>query len=546
MLTEDESERESLFAPGGANSYAGSEEERTRRRPKPANLSVHSSPTALEAQIFDKSEGILCSHEWRGYQNPTDVLQPFGYTESFVQLILGMAQREAQSRKADQTEKDETKTPSKKTPPTKPEHETTCAVRGATFARPEGYCLCCDKDSDAARNEAYEEDWVDGWERLLRQSELNGSRIYGYYRQRKWQHQRDVMPCVVLSTPQKCPLNGTIETTQQPCIQFLNATRSHAVRLFTLPFQCGPLNGPVTILCVGIATEDGCFVSGLTRRFELGHMYPSTAQEDLVDMSAVCIATDQRNIEIENTASNSIPGPPSRSASVSGRASINHMDDDSSSCTEDGEQSVTNCTCPFNSIGDRGDDEDDPTREEDIFRGQRGPGFWHCYVGIFDGDKSEIRIDGVPERPENPHRRHRGTPILGLDGLTIGSDHSFDMSLCLGEGSDGAGEGAIAELIVFKGRLCQEDLERLEQKLMTKHGLVKSTDRLTSEDQWRRESRALISQPSPWTMVKTKGVPLRVVAKDRSVAWHRMNAVTGKMMKVSRIGSKFSTGSSDW
>jgi hypothetical protein len=36
-----------------------------------------------------------------------------------------------------------------------------------------------------------------------------------------------------------------------------------------------------------------------------------------------------------------------------------------------------------------------------------------------------------------------------LDGLTIGSDHTFDMSLCFGHGSGGGGEGGWSWLKEF-------------------------------------------------------------------------------------------------
>ena len=59
-----------------------------------------------------------------------------------------------------------------------------------------------------------------------------------------------------------------------PCVQFLNWDSSSAVRMRTSEFLCGPVPQPVTVFVVGIASEDGCFVSGLRGRFEIGHMYP--------------------------------------------------------------------------------------------------------------------------------------------------------------------------------------------------------------------------------------------------------------------------------
>jgi hypothetical protein len=124
------------------------------------------------------------------------------------------------------------------------------------------------------------------------------------------------------------------------------------------------------------------------------------------------------------------------------------------------------------------------------------------------------------------------------------------MSLCLGDGDGDEGEGAIAELAVFKGRLCDEDICELENHFMKKHGIAPVSKEpdvalLVRHDDLKRQCRAMIAQPPPWPM-RVSGIPLPIMAQDRSVAWQRMNAVTGKDMRVSRIGSKFSNGSSDW
>jgi hypothetical protein len=55
-----------------------------------------------------------------------------------------------------------------------------------------------------------------------------------------------------------------------------------------------------------------------------------------------------------------------------------------------------------------------------------------------------------------------------LDGLSIGSDHQFDMSLCYGEIEGECGQGAIAEIAVFKGAMEEPDIEQLEKHLMQK------------------------------------------------------------------------------
>ena len=103
-----------------------------------------------------------------------------------------------------------------------------------------------------------------------------------------------------------------------------------------------------------------------------------------------------------------------------------------------------------------------------------------------------------------------------LDGLTIGSDHCFGMSLCCGNGSGGEGEGAIAEIAVFHGRLDLLDLQVLERQMMKRHGIpsvgssccsAKDQDRVTAtatnlrqeqvrkENDWVRLAHALFLLP---------------------------------------------------
>ena len=66
-----EEEHSEKFAPSGGQSYAGSEEGRR---------------SSLPQINFDGLEGPLCSHEWRGYRAPMDVLGPFGYASAFVEV----------------------------------------------------------------------------------------------------------------------------------------------------------------------------------------------------------------------------------------------------------------------------------------------------------------------------------------------------------------------------------------------------------------------------------------------------------------------------
>lgn len=233
---------------------------------------------------------------------------------------------------------------------------------------------------------------------------------------------------------------------------------------------------------------------------------------------------------------------------------------------DDDDRGLGECHCPFrperrrsrfdssnnlnssnnNNINGIDSNKEVALQEESVYRGQRGPGLWHCYVAIIDGNDTSIRIDGQPERVTAPW----GGLCPVLDGLTIGSDHAFDMSLCYGQGSHEEGEGAIAELAVFRGRLPLADVCRIEDSLMDKHGLSPAPPGsqffFAQEDESKRQARALLAQTRPPYGMTGPPVPLRIVARDSSVAWQRTNAVTGATIYVRRIGSKSSTGSSDW
>ena len=201
------------------------------------------------------------------------------------------------------------------------------------------------------------------------------------------------------------------------------------------------------------------------------------------------------------------------------------------------------------------DNESDTECCDDAVRGQLGPGSWHCYVGIFDGCKSIIRIDGVQESTSFSSKISSSYKAC-LDGITIGSDHSFDLSLCFGQGSDGEGEGAISELAFFKGRMQTKDVVSLESYLMTKHGIPisgKSRDENVRDDYFSRLAHKLMDQsPSHANRKsgcgsKSTSVPLRYMTELRQVSWRRKSKVTGQPMTVQRIGNKFRTDSmSEW
>jgi hypothetical protein len=467
----------------------------------------------------ERSEIKLCCYEWRGYREAQHVLEPFGYSAPFVQSILTGFPSETTANDSENNRY----------------QRTSMAVRGATYARPDSYCPCW--DSDFALGEEDGDDSLRKYNLAIRQK-------------RRRLLQRQLLPRIILSSMYKDPLDPTLAGKQQPSIQFLNADGTNAVRLLTPRFHCGTVRGPITIFCIAIATEDGCFFSGLRERCEFGHLYPRNNLEHATDMSPVGIAT------------NGATSADEQHESFGGMGCFEDDDDDDDDDTSANDNmqyrmidpSSYECKCPFypqQELCDGDTDGDDSIRPPDfLHRGKRCPGLWHCYVAVADGANSTIRVDGAEE-----NMSHYSVGVWGqfervaLDGLTIGSDHEFDMSLCFGEGAPGEGEGAISELAVFKGRLPLEDIEALERHLMKKHGIsrvVPGTELLLrQEDDWRRETRALVEQTGP-DGFDTGGIPLRVVAKYHGVAWHRTSVVTGESISVGRIGSRVSNGSSDW
>ena len=423
--------------------------------------------------------------------------------------------------------------------------QSTFAVRGAIAARPEGYCLCWDSDrptttkglagagnSDIREREAAHQ--------LKRRN------------QRRHELQREVLPRVLCSTPFKDPYDTSKSGDVQPCVQFLNVDGSHAVRLFTPPFKPGPIPAPITIFCVGIATEDGCFLSGLRNRFELGHLYPATQADNIIERSAIsiCTAAGDNSVASDDEAGD-------KDSSKNSDENEDNSDDSSCDMSLDGNggDPGVNCSCPYSNLGridgDMGEDDvDDPGN---LYRGRRGPGMWHVYTAVFDGDDSEIRIDGIPEPLERSGTRMNIESLAAsLDGLTIGADHTFDMSLCFGQGSDGEGEGAMSELIAFKGHLDARDIETIEKILMEKHGISNPTfsfAELEHESNCYRQAHGLLSNPPNHKIFGRQlrqNVPLKYLAKHRIVAWRQMNPVTGERIQVSRIGTKMAESSSEW
>jgi len=329
----------------------------------------------------------------------------------------------------------------------------------------------------------------------------------------------------------------------------------------------------LTVFCVAIATEDGCFFSGLRRTFEMGHMYPATTNIN-EERSPIClnaVYTDEiNNLSKEEfrqkvTASFVYQSQNDQGKNNQRKEGNEEGHDDCHQRNSDSTADIYSgpdyrCFCPLNDVGEDGSFQDVDDTEEDcnnIVRGQLGPGMWHCYVAVFDGEKSVIRIDGVEELLSRDSMISPSTQAC-LDGITIGSDHNFDMSLCFGQGSDGEGEGAMAELAIFKGHLESIDILALEMDLMTKHGIpfpVKPKSERTTDDFYSRLAHTLMDQtPSCVSRSDTndnniinRGVPLRYMTLLREVAWKQTNQVTGEPISVQRIGNKFRNGSSsEW
>lgn len=522
------------FAPNGHTLYQPNEDDTKDRRNQRSSrrsvtrgstnrsgLTTAQSLNSRSSQPSVDSECVVCP-EWRGYQSPWQVLRPFGYSKTFLDDLLAVASTRTSHR-------------FELPQPGQP----TFAVRGASLARPEGYCCCMD---------------------LVR-----GHRSSSWMSQRR-DLQRDVLPRVLRLSP----TNGS-SPRPQTAVQFLNASGSHAVCMITPPFV-QPLREPLTILLVGIATEDGCFVSGLRHRMEVGHLYPRSPD---MDWSGVCLAAAAGYAAMAPS-----PALPYRFSSDDDGDDTSQDDDaDRDECkSKPRSNSYTSlnslkCRCAFANVAskfDRSDGEWDDDDDQDpdvetlescrIHRGQTGPGQWRCYTAIFDGHlRSQIRVDGIPETislqsPTQDDRRRRPSQVQlepMLDGLTIGSDHCFGMSLCCGFGSGGEGEGAIAEFVVFKGHLDDADLRALENDLMQRHGIPLSSqhpDDRNRESEWIRLSYALYAQTRLSDEEAATRVPLRIMTKHPTVAWNQTNPVSGEQVSIPRIGVRHTQAcsSSDW
>ena len=437
---------------------------------------------------------VTCCNEWRGYTHASEVLIPIGYATSFVHGVFDTTSKLVFG---DGTSPMATTSSSTSSTQKSPSHEynTTFSVRGAALARPEGFCLCLDGDYiDHTHSSSFQKpphastettlsnvnDWMIDYLDDPLTVETNLSSTQRAKKQRDLG--RILLPRVIMSTRRKYPLLHRFAETdddhklvqpsngnrlprldqinsrgspqkhlpfekRQRSVQFLNPDRSQAVRMITPKFDCGPIQGPITAFVVAVSTEDGCFFSGRSCRFEFGHMYPTSSRDMQNDMSPICIATG-KNTEGKQDLSRTKPMTSSRSFDSS-------SEDDVDSSFSD--QSM-HCLCKFDS-GDPFQPRDhsiDDTTEDCTYRGRIGPGLWHCYSAVFDGENSIIRVDGSNEPTQtredfddeddidDADKVCNTSKYVGsgsLDGLTIGSDHQFDMSLCYGEIEGESGQG---------------------------------------------------------------------------------------------------------
>jgi hypothetical protein len=231
-----------------------------------------SQPTRTNEESKDSMQIVHVVSEWHGYRTAFQVLQPFGYTAPFLDEVFHHALYRVCGNFVAKTslETDELYITHCHLNPT------TFAVRGSIIACPDGYCNIMDDNQIT-----------------LCSSPPHIQTIK--------EMQRDLLPRVVHlqhsmnERDRGCsdsPINSHNDDNECRVVQFLNACGSNAVCMRTDYFACGPLHGPVTVLVVGIATEDGCFLSGLKHCFELGHLYPSDEIAEMALSSAICMATD--------------------------------------------------------------------------------------------------------------------------------------------------------------------------------------------------------------------------------------------------------------
>ena len=521
------------FAPSGEHGLVGSDDERTRRGSRRSrNLKRKTFSNNILQQKQHKGHSFLVAEEWRGYQTPYEVFRHFGFTKTFLMALLEHVHASpdilANSFAA---------------------HATTDVVRGATVARPESYCFCFDKTSNedlplelAMARQA--EHMSDQDRHLMDIKKREYKQAIRRKARRKRELRRETLPRILVRS------ENDVESMDQPSppvsIQFLNGPGDHAVCMLTPLLETGPLPTPITIFCVGIATEDGCFLSGLRHRFELGHLYPSDALSELTELSPICVATEKWDPGSKSEGHIGRPSGPyfDEDGCIDMLESSSGIDDSSAENSDNsGYASTVSCKCVFQGVGEKVAEMDrDP---EQIVRGSYGPGSWHCYTAIVDGSQTRIRVDGVDEQLDfgslsSVEDNHRAL----LDGLTLGSDHIFGLSLCCGQGP--GGNGAIAEVAVFRGHMNQIDMELLEHGLMKKHCIPTPQADAGERNGIAKRAHGLFCQRPGGVPSDPRSIPLKFMSQHHSVAWKQFDPVSGAPRRIQRIGARNGAESSDW
>jgi hypothetical protein len=539
-------------------------------------------PEGICERVVNPSK-VPVSDEWRGYRSAHDVLHPFGYTLSFISEVFDAIDCLYGSCTESRCS-----------------WQTTFAVRGATMARPDGYCLCvassCHGDSSSddgdeirrhhqrtmfQRRKDAVEDSSDSdqapenepeFEQLRDkfQTMLSGRRrLYRQQRkERRLDLQHDLLPRVILpwwssgvaSRDRRRSRRVSISRSRR-AVQFLNSAGTNAVCMRTPPFACGPLTGPVTIFCVAIATEDGCFLSGLGHAFELGHLYPPDSASELAELSPICLATErwypaEEAVESIKEIHDSIDSTFTAPLDENG-------DDCHGPANSSSPSKKSKCTCLFGhgtstlyvdqataASSLAASWHRDRPKARDVRRGVSGPGQWNCIVAVYNGDRSTLRVNGAPEVLQYSSGSSGSCRRAALDGLTIGSDHFFDVSLCSGNGEwPGQGEGSVAEVAVFGGRLDLADIQHLEQRAMRRYGINpagRDTGSLAGLDVARRKhwqytrwaALALMDDEDAVTVAPPSRIPLSYLSRHVSLAWQYRHAVTGQMVRPRRLGTR--------
>lgn len=98
MSSEEDTDHQNgsdAFAPSGCPSYEGSDSE--KKQPPFRTLAAAVTRVKRGTKVSEASRLQTCSHEWRGYRVPLDVLRPFGYATDFINVRVLWLERRMQT-----------------------------------------------------------------------------------------------------------------------------------------------------------------------------------------------------------------------------------------------------------------------------------------------------------------------------------------------------------------------------------------------------------------------------------------------------------------